>query len=154
MDIDRTLTYREMEQQVRMVANAMIARGVAVGDKVAIWAPNGWQWIAFALGAHMAGAAVVPLNTRYRGREASHILGSSRPRVLLVAQDFLGNDYLGMLASEGGGPETLTHTVTMGDASPTVPGSVGWDDFLGTPDNPTAVDLRICLLYTSDAADE
>jgi acyl-CoA synthetase (AMP-forming)/AMP-acid ligase II len=153
VDIDRTLSYRELEDQTRMVANAMIAWGVEIGDKVAIWAPNGWHWIAFALGAHMAGAAIVPLNTRYRGREASHILGSSQPRVLLVAQDFLGNDYLGMLASEGGGAETLAHTVTMGDASSTVRGSVGWDDFLDRPDNPSAVDLRMASLEGSLLSD-
>ena len=85
----------------RRSAPHLLRRGVETGDAVAIWAPNSWRWVVFALGAQMAGAAIVPLNTRYRGREASHIVGTTRPKALFVHQGFLDNDYLGMLRSEG-----------------------------------------------------
>ncbi len=45
----------------------MIAAGCRSGDRVAIWAPNGLGWIVAALGAQCAGAAIVPINTRWKG---------------------------------------------------------------------------------------
>jgi acyl-CoA synthetase (AMP-forming)/AMP-acid ligase II len=100
VDSDRTLRYDELAVEARTVAAALLRLGVEAGDTVSIWAPNCWRWIAFALGAQMTGAAIVPLNTRYKGMEAAYILGRTRPKVLLVEQGFLGNDYLGMLRSE------------------------------------------------------
>ena len=43
----------------------MIGLGVRAGDRVAIWSPNTWHWVVACLATHYAGAAVVPLNTRY-----------------------------------------------------------------------------------------
>jgi fatty-acyl-CoA synthase len=34
------LTYGELEAQVHLVARALMARGIARGDRVGIWAPN------------------------------------------------------------------------------------------------------------------
>src|SRR5579859_4165311 len=65
-----TLTFRELAAEVRRVAGSLMAAGVARGDRVAIWAPNGWRWIVAALAAQSAGAAIVPINTRFRGEEA------------------------------------------------------------------------------------
>src|SRR6185437_5619537 len=39
-----TLTYRELLDGVRGVAGALIASGVAPGDRVAIWSPNTHHW--------------------------------------------------------------------------------------------------------------
>ena len=101
VDVDRTLTYSELAADAQKVSAALLRRGVEAGEVVAIWAPNSWRWVVFALGAQMAGAAIVPMNTRYRGREASHIMGATRPKALFVHQGFLDNDYMGMLRSEG-----------------------------------------------------
>ncbi|MFE7741352.1 AMP-binding protein [Nocardia sp. NPDC057455] len=72
----------------------MIARSVAPGDRVAIWAPETARWVVAALGA---GATLVPVSTRLRGPEAADILARSRCRMLLTVGDFLGTDYVGML---------------------------------------------------------
>jgi len=71
---------------------------------VAIWAPNSWQWIVAALGAQSVGAAIVPVNTRYTGREAAYVLERSAPRVLVIVSTFLGRDYPGMLKDVGFAP--------------------------------------------------
>ncbi len=47
-----------------------IAAGLRPGDRVAIWAPNTAHWVLAALGASYAGAALVPVNTRFTGPEA------------------------------------------------------------------------------------
>ena len=103
-------SFAELADEVYRVAGAMIAAGVEHGDRVAIWAPNGRQFVAAALGAVTAGAVLVPVNTRFRGHEAAWILRKSGARLLVVSNGFLGNDYLAMLREAdpdlvpGGGP--------------------------------------------------
>jgi acyl-CoA synthetase (AMP-forming)/AMP-acid ligase II len=91
------LSYGEVLDRVDGVAAAVIAAGVQPGDRVAIWAPNCWEWIVALLGLQTAGAVLVPLNTRYKGTEAADILRRSNARLLFTVEGFLGNDYVTML---------------------------------------------------------
>ena len=61
-------------RHARTAAAAFIAAGTRHGDRIAIWAPNRRDWIVATLGAQIAGAAIVPLNTRLKGNEAGDIL--------------------------------------------------------------------------------
>ena len=85
-------SYRELHQRVTTVARALIAEGVAPGDRVAIWSPNTHHWVLGALGALHAGATLVPVSTRFTGREALDVIGRSGARALIVAGPFLGTD--------------------------------------------------------------
>ena len=67
---------------------------------MAIWAPNSAAWVIAALGLVGSGAVLVPINTRFKGGEAAHILRSSGACALFTVQSFLGNDYPSMLAGE------------------------------------------------------
>ena len=91
------LSYRELDERVTAVTGALIDAGVGPGDRVALWAPNGWQWVLIALGTLGAGAALVPVSTRFTGPEALDVIGRSGARALFVAGDFLGVDRLGAL---------------------------------------------------------
>ena len=88
-----TLTYRDLRDAARRFSG-----GVARRERVAIWAPNSWQWIVAVLGLWEAGATLVPINTRFKGAEASEILRRSGATTLITVGDFLGTDYLAMLA--------------------------------------------------------
>src|SRR5688500_5536208 len=66
----RAWSFKHLYQDARSTASAFIAHGIGRGDVIAIWAPNRREWILAALGAQMAGAAITPLNTRLKGREA------------------------------------------------------------------------------------
>ena len=70
----------------------MIALGVQPGDRVAIWSPNTWHWVVACLATHYAGAAMVPLNTRYTAAEATDILARTGAPLLVAMGEFLGND--------------------------------------------------------------
>ena len=100
------LSYRELDERVTAVTGALIDSGVGPGDRVAIWAPNGSEWLLTALGTLGAGAALVPVSTRFTGPEALDVIGRSGARALFVAGNFLGVDRLGALlaaaAGEGG----------------------------------------------------
>jgi acyl-CoA synthetase (AMP-forming)/AMP-acid ligase II len=95
----RRVTYRELAELVSNTTRAMIAAGVQRGDRVAIWAPNGLAWIVAALGAHSAGAALVPVNTRFKGTEAAHVLSASKAALLVTTIGFLDTDPVGMLSA-------------------------------------------------------
>jgi HIP---CoA ligase len=112
------LSYRELHDRAREVARALIADGIAPGDRVAIWGPNTAAWVLAALGSLTAGATLVPVSTRFTGAEALDVISRSGARALFVDNDFLGVDRLAALraaASEepdpGGSVATLALVV-------------------------------------------
>ena len=94
---DLRLTFPELRDAIVAAAKGHVAAGLEPGDRVAIWAPNCAEWVIAGLGALVAGAVIVPLNTRYKGREAADIIRRSGATILLCVNGFLGNDYVGML---------------------------------------------------------
>ena len=91
------LSYADLAAQGRTMARALMASGVQAGDRVAVWLPNTAHWLVAALGAHGAGASLVPMNTRYTGYEAADVLRRTGARVLFLPDRFLGQDYLAAL---------------------------------------------------------
>ncbi|MQY19507.1 FadD3 family acyl-CoA ligase [Nocardia macrotermitis] len=91
------LSWTQLLDQVQQVAGALIARGVGRGDRISIWAPNTYHWVVAALASHYAGAALVPLNTRYVADEAVDVLERVHAKALFIAGPFLGRDRLAEL---------------------------------------------------------
>jgi len=101
---DRRLTFFDYVDGALAIAKALIASGVVPGDRVAVWAPNTVEWAQVALAVHCAGAALTPLNTRFKRGELDAILAQARPRIVFTVQEFLGRGYareLRSLASQG-----------------------------------------------------
>lgn len=94
-------TYGELGDRTWECLLALMAASVGRGDTVAVWAPNVREWIVAGLAVGCAGARLVPINTRYRGREAADLLSRSGARVLLTVTDFLDTDYVGLLEEPG-----------------------------------------------------
>lgn len=107
----RTLSYRELWLAVQRTAAALIGSGINPGDRVALWAPNSADWIVLALGITSAGATLVPINTRFKAREAGFVLAKSRAKLLCTVSEFLGTRYFEQLRAEyGGASDTLPIT--------------------------------------------
>jgi HIP---CoA ligase len=136
VDHDQRLSFAELDARADAAAKAFIAGGVGPGDRVAIWAPNSVTWIVASFGVYRAGAVLVPLNTRYKGAEAGHVLRTSQARYLLTVTDFLDGDYLAMLDGVEGLEGLETKLVLSG---PVPNGAGGWDEFVAagaaTPDD-------------------
>ena len=94
------ISFVELREQCREVAAALLHRGIAPGDRVAIWAPNIHEWIIAALGIQYAGGVLVTINTRFKGTEAAQVLVDSGARWLFCIGQLLGQDYPAMLATE------------------------------------------------------
>ena len=61
-----SVTYRELLEAVDRLAGDLSARGLGSGDRVAVWAPNMWEWPIAALGAH--GQPAAPAGHRFLTR--------------------------------------------------------------------------------------
>ena len=72
-----TLTYAELATRVGRMAQGLRARGVAHGDRVALWAPNSPEWIVSYFAIVAAGASAVPLD--HQAPAASHHRLASDP---------------------------------------------------------------------------
>ena len=128
----RRMSFVELEARAQAAALSFISKGIAMGDRVAIWAPNSVEWIVAALGAHCAGAVLVPVNTRLKGREAGDVLRRAGARALVCPDEFLGVRPLDLLRDESL-PE-LTLRVVLPGAHPAAGSveSIGWDEFMSS----------------------
>jgi acyl-CoA synthetase (AMP-forming)/AMP-acid ligase II len=146
---DRRLSYATLRDEVRRAAAALIAVGVAPGDRVAIWSPNTWHWVVGCLGVHYAGAVMVPLNTRYTATEATDILARSEAPVLVAMGEFLGTDRVGELDRHE--LPALRHIVRV----PIDADDGSWDEFIAAGAQVPAadVDARAAAVGPDDVSD-
>jgi HIP---CoA ligase len=157
----RTLTFAEANASARQAARAFITAGVELGDRVAIWAPNGLEWVIACLGLQLAGGVLVPLNTRFKGEEAAAVIERSRARILCTVGTFLGNTYLDFLRSVRGeatetlpvaGLPSLDRVILLDNGKQA--GAESWSHFVAdcTVDDET-LDARIALIQPDTPCD-
>ncbi|TDH51375.1 fatty acid--CoA ligase family protein [Mycobacterium eburneum] len=146
---DRRLSYAELRAEVRRAAAALIAHGVAPGDRVAIWSPNTWHWVVACLAIHYAGGVLVPLNTRYTAAEAADILARSGAPVLVGMGEFLGADKVAELDRDA--LPALRHVVRV----PVERDDGSWDAFIAAGARVPAadVDARAAAVGPDDVSD-
>jgi HIP---CoA ligase len=140
VDGDVRLSFPELAARIDEAAGAFMATGLQPGDRVGVWAPNVGEWVIAALGALSAGGVLVPLNTRFKGAEATFVLGRSGARFLCTVNGFLGNDYVAMLRDAGPPPAALEHIVVLKGDAPG--GTVAFTDFLSRAGEVTSEDAR------------
>ena len=78
VDGERSVTYGELVGQVLAVAGALAARGVGVGDVVALHAPNSAAFVALFHGILRSGATVTTVNSLYTADDIRRQLADSR----------------------------------------------------------------------------
>ncbi|MGH3247599.1 MAG: AMP-binding protein, partial [Trebonia sp.] len=78
------LSYAELGERVSEVARALMADGIAPGDRVAVWCHNTTAWVLAALGSLAAGATLIPVSTRFTGSEALDVISRGGARALFV----------------------------------------------------------------------
>jgi len=123
------IDYADLSDRVLDVARGLIQLGVQPGDPVAVWAPNCARWILTALGLQMAGAVLVPINTRMKASEARDIITRSGSRMLFSTGDFLGSDYPALIAESCA--DWLDMTVVMSDRQgEPLANNLEWDAFI------------------------
>jgi len=94
----RRITYRELDQASNRLANALLALGLASGDRVAVLLGNSIEALIAAAGIERAGLAHVRLQPAESLPERLHVLSDSGASAVLMAEEFVD----GWMASEQG----------------------------------------------------
>jgi acyl-CoA synthetase (AMP-forming)/AMP-acid ligase II len=81
------LTFTELWDRATRVAGGLRGLGVTRGDRVAIRYGNGVDWVLAFLGAQLAGAVAVPVNTRFAEPEVDYVVSDSGAKVVLAPDD-------------------------------------------------------------------
>jgi fatty-acyl-CoA synthase len=165
---DRRHSYAELDDAVNRTANALAARGIGKGDRVALLSHNNHAFVVLVFAAARLGAILVPVNFMLKAGEVAYILGHSGA-IAFVVEDALvpvAQQALELISEEG--RQAASTGQQTGDAGPLVrlkavipdrgdPVPAGWEnveDWIGGPDArrpETAVsdDEPLQLLYTS-----
>lgn len=81
---DESITYLDLRDAVNRLANGLVAAGVRPGTHVGVMLPNisamPLTWLALA----RLGAVMIPVNTRYTGRELHYCLEDGRAEFLVI----------------------------------------------------------------------
>jgi fatty-acyl-CoA synthase len=90
-------TYAELKARVDALAAGLLALGLSPGERVGVWAPNCWEWLAAQYATAKAGLILVNINPAYRTSEVEYALNKVGCRALITAVRHKTSDYLGML---------------------------------------------------------
>jgi acyl-CoA synthetase (AMP-forming)/AMP-acid ligase II len=84
----RRLSYREALAQANRIANALVAAGLAPGERFAVLAKNSLELALLYYAGSKAGVVPVPLNYRLAPPEWAYIVRDSGARLLLAQETF------------------------------------------------------------------
>jgi fatty-acyl-CoA synthase len=133
----RRWTYAEFRTAVDRLASGLLARGVAKGDRVGIWAPNCAEWVLVQYATAKVGAILVNLNPAYRTHELAYVVQQSGMSLLVSAAGFKTSDYRGMIGE-------------IGFADAIFIASPEWDALAGAEADPAALAERAGTLAFDD----
>ena len=150
---DTTTSYRDFYARCRRLAGALAARGIGVGDTVAVMAPNIPAMLEAHYGVPMAGAVLNALNIRLDAETIAFILDHGEARVLLTDREFspVIAEALGLLKNK---PIVIDIDDALAEGGALI-GEKDYEAFLeeGSPDHiwstPTDEWNAISLNYTS-----
>ena len=94
---ERRFTFRQTKELVDQLAKGLMQLGVQKGDNVAVWMTNYPEFVITWFALAKAGAAMIPINTRYKTDEVRYILEQSEAKALIMADEFLNIDYIEMI---------------------------------------------------------
>ena len=81
---DRDHTFGEIDAQVNRVANALLARGLKPGDRVALMLPSHPDHLVAILALAKVGLVRVPINTGFKGASLADPFEAFAPRALIA----------------------------------------------------------------------
>lgn len=87
----RSWTYTELLSEAERMARAMLQHS-SPGDRIAIWAPNGAEWVILQQAAGLAGLVLVTVNPAYRQNELEYVLRQSETAGIFHARNYRGYD--------------------------------------------------------------
>jgi len=146
---DHAFTYAQLAQRVAQLAAELQRRGVARGDRVALFLDNGIELVAGVFAALAAGAVFMPINPLTKADKLAYMLNDSRAAVLITSAG-LASVYEAALAQN----RSVHHCIVAGLAEGPDPRVVRYpeplDDCSTAPSDPGLIDQDLAsIVYTS-----
>ena len=138
----RQITWSVFDEKANRVANMLLDRGIAKGQKCAILLMNCLEWLPIYFGIMKAGAVAVPLNFRFTAEEIDYCLDASDSDVL-----FYGPEFIGRIEDIAGRIKKNTLLYFVGDQCPSYA-----EDYYRQASNASSAAPRILVEDTDDAA--
>src|SRR6185436_17838749 len=88
VDGELRLSYRQFAERADRLSNALLALGIAKGDRVCMLSPNSHFFLESFFGVSRIGAMLVPLNFRLSAEEHRYILNHAGVKVVLVDHEY------------------------------------------------------------------
>ena len=85
------ITYTELNRRANRLANALKAKGIEKGDRVALYLPNIPEFAVCYLAALKIGAIAVSVNPMLKAEELKYLVNDSGSVLLFTVEDLLSN---------------------------------------------------------------
>lgn len=90
-DLVRRITWGELDATINRLANALLARGVGGGGRVALMLPNGSEYLIAHQALARIGATAIQIGYHLKPGEIAHILGNAEPSASIAHAEQLAN---------------------------------------------------------------
>ncbi|GAB4403693.1 MAG: long-chain-fatty-acid--CoA ligase FadD [Bacteroidia bacterium] len=88
VNMDKALTFGEIDRQSNHFANYLQSLGLQKGDRIALQMPNVLQYPVILFGAIRAGLIIVNTNPLYTAREMAHQFNDSGAKAIVILSNF------------------------------------------------------------------
>jgi fatty-acyl-CoA synthase len=129
----RRWTYRQLDDEVNLVARALLGRGIKTGDRVGIWSTNCAEWVVVQYATAKIGAILVNVNPAYRAHELAYVINQSGVSLLVTAAATERSDFPGIVGSVRENCGGLEEVVVIGTDS--------WESLVGAGETVAASEL-------------
>ena len=89
VDGDVAVTYRQLDAQANSVARGLLAAKLSRGDRLAMVAPNSWQFVVTFFACAKTGIVFMPINLALSAEEIAFQLSDSAVAAVAVADEHL-----------------------------------------------------------------
>lgn len=150
--------YGLLDWEVDRAAKGLIRLGLQPGDRVALWAPNGAEWIVAMLALARMGALMVPIDPDAEPVDVQYMLSQSEARALIVCKEADLGDYIDTIMEMRDRVPSLESIVLIADES--FPETESWTEVLAAGEDvpaDTLLDIAfhqqpsdpVAVMYTS-----
>ena len=93
----KTYSFRELHDEVELVARALLSLEIKKNDRVGIWSTNSAEWVVIQFATAKIGAILVSINALNRAVELEHVLRQSECQTLFLMEGFRDASYISMI---------------------------------------------------------
>lgn len=118
VDSKTRLTWKEVSQQIDMIARGLLDLGFKRDDVVATQLPNSVEYFLLFFACEKAGVIMATTQHTFRQAEMEPILRQAKAKGIIITRKFRDFDYFSMIDELRPGLPELKHVIVIGDDVP------------------------------------